>query len=152
MEGVPFEVSETGWGEFQLGIRVVFHDPHQKPLSLVHHLKLYPTSEEAAAMQVRSSRPVVSEHYEEIIFDPPTAAMAEVLIKEPQYQDLSASPRYAEISKLETDELKRIEAAIAMVQSQLSDLGVVSANKTTTSSGSPSEALPSPSPKKHSRK
>lgn len=152
MESVPFEVSETGWGEFQLGIRIVFHDPHQKPLSLVHHLKLYPTSEEAAAMQVRSSRPVISEHYEEIIFDPPTVTMAEVLAKEPQYQDLSSSPRYAEISKLETEELQRIEAAMAMVQSQLNSLGVVPTSKTTASSAPPSEALPSPSLKKHSRK
>lgn len=150
VEGAPFKVSETGWGEFQLNIRIVFQDPHQKPLSLVHHLKLYPTSEEAAAMQAKSARPVVSEHYEEIVFDPPTTTMAAILAKEPQYQDLQASPRCAELSNLEAEELRRIEAATALLQTQLDSLGGASADKPPASTALPSEA-PS-SPKRHSRK
>jgi YEATS domain-containing protein 4 len=93
IEQSPFEVTETGWGEFQLNIRIVFQDPNQKPLNFTHHLKLYPTEE---ANQVKTSRPIVSEHYEEIIFDPPTELMASVLQKELQYLDLRTSHRYAE--------------------------------------------------------
>lgn len=87
-------MTETGWGEFQLNIRIVFQDPNQKPLNLVHHLKLYPTDE--AANQLKTSKPVVSEHYEEIVFDPPTDAMASILVQEAQYVDYRTSTRYAE--------------------------------------------------------
>ena len=36
------EVTELGWGEFEVGIRLVFHDPSEQPIDLSHHLKLYP--------------------------------------------------------------------------------------------------------------
>lgn len=128
VEKAPFEVGETGWGEFQLNIRIVFQDANQKPLNLTHHLKLYPTSEDAATSQVKTSRPVVSEHYEEIIFDPPTVMMTEILQKEPQFADLKTSPKYSEFSKMETEELLRIEAAMALVKSQLVQIGVGKVN------------------------
>ena len=38
----PFEVTETGWGEFEVGMRIFFHDPVQKPVSVTHVLKLHP--------------------------------------------------------------------------------------------------------------
>lgn len=145
MESPPFEVTETGWGEFQLNIRIVFQDANQKPLSLVHHLKLYPTEE--AGSQLKTSRPVVSEHYEEIIFDPPTAAMAEILSGDPALARPETSPRYAEctllsnaslryllidpitmimllllVQKLETEELDRIAKAIEQVQGQIAEV------------------------------
>jgi hypothetical protein len=39
----PFEVTETGWGEFEVGIQIHFHDPSQPPVSVVHLLKLHPS-------------------------------------------------------------------------------------------------------------
>ena len=38
----PFEVSETGWGEFEASIRIFFKDPEERPLDLFHLIKLYP--------------------------------------------------------------------------------------------------------------
>ena len=38
----PFEVTETGWGEFEAGIRLVFRDPTEQPLDLFHQIRLYP--------------------------------------------------------------------------------------------------------------
>ncbi|PJF18638.1 hypothetical protein PSACC_01543, partial [Paramicrosporidium saccamoebae] len=73
--------------------KIVFQDANQKPLNFTHHLMLYPTEE---ASQVKTSRPVISEHYEEIIFDPPTELMADILKQELQYVDPKTSPRYAE--------------------------------------------------------
>lgn len=93
VEQAPFEVTETGWGEFQVQIRIVFQDAGQKPLNLTHHLKLYPTEE---ATQLKTSRPVVSEHYEEIVFDPPTETMAAILAREPHYAEIHTSARHAE--------------------------------------------------------
>ncbi len=38
----PFEVSETGWGEFEASIRIYFKDSDERPLDLFHLIKLYP--------------------------------------------------------------------------------------------------------------
>ena len=46
IEEPPFEVSESGWGEFEIAMTLHFHsDVCDKPLSLYHHLKLYPEDE-----------------------------------------------------------------------------------------------------------
>jgi hypothetical protein len=39
----PYEVSETGWGEFEASLRVYFKDPNEAPLDLFHLIKLYPS-------------------------------------------------------------------------------------------------------------
>lgn len=31
---MPFEVSETGWGEFELLIKIYFQDPNERPVSV----------------------------------------------------------------------------------------------------------------------
>lgn len=136
MEEAPFEVTETGWGEFQLTIRIVFQDPSQKPLSLVHHLKLYPTDE--AANQLKTSKPVISEQYEEVVFDPPTGLMASILSKEAQYADYKTGRKYSEsiftfisivgyscsnvVAQLEEAELVKIDAALRLVYEQIADV------------------------------
>ena len=45
----PFEVSETGWGEFEAGIRIFFKDPEEQPIDLFHIIKLYPPLSVGAA-------------------------------------------------------------------------------------------------------
>jgi len=35
-------VSETGWGEFEAGLRIFFKDPNESPIDLFHNIKLYP--------------------------------------------------------------------------------------------------------------
>ncbi len=42
MESPPFEVAEVGWGEFDIGIKIHFHDTREQPVSLAHHLRLFP--------------------------------------------------------------------------------------------------------------
>jgi len=29
----PYEVTETGWGEFEVIIKIYFHDPTERPVS-----------------------------------------------------------------------------------------------------------------------
>lgn len=38
----PFELKETGWGEFDLVFRVLFRSPGIPPVDIMHRLKLYP--------------------------------------------------------------------------------------------------------------
>jgi YEATS domain-containing protein 4 len=52
----PFELNETGWGEFQAVIRVHFKDSDEQPIDLLHHLKLYPPPNQPPLSQKRVSR------------------------------------------------------------------------------------------------
>ena len=36
----PFHLSRRGWGEFPVRVQVHFTNPHNKPVDLIHHLKL----------------------------------------------------------------------------------------------------------------
>ena len=42
VEKWPFEIHQTGWGEFDIGVKLYFVDPSEKPLEVSHMLKLYP--------------------------------------------------------------------------------------------------------------
>ncbi|XP_019243379.1 PREDICTED: transcription initiation factor TFIID subunit 14b-like isoform X1 [Nicotiana attenuata] len=72
VDGPPFELSECGWGEFEIVITLHFHtDVCDKPLHLYHHLKLYPEDESGP---LSTKRPVVVESYDEIVLAEPSEA------------------------------------------------------------------------------
>lgn len=37
----PFEVTEMGWGEFEAKMTMHFKDPSEKPVDILHQLRLY---------------------------------------------------------------------------------------------------------------
>jgi YEATS domain-containing protein 4 len=67
-ERPPYEVHETGWGEFEILIQVYFHDAKEKKIDIYHLLQLYPKT---SATSLSTKKPVVSENYDEIIFNEP---------------------------------------------------------------------------------
>lgn len=71
----PYELSETGWGEFEIVIKIFFVDPAEKPVSIFHLLKLFQTDPAIVA----GKRNVVSEHYDELVFTDPTNTMYHLL-------------------------------------------------------------------------
>nr|GLL23615.1 transcription initiation factor TFIID subunit 14b-like [Ipomoea trifida] len=77
VEVPPFEVSECGWGEFEIAITLHFHsDVCDKPLHLYHQLKLYP-EDESGPLSIK--KPVVVETYDEIVlFEPSETFLARV--------------------------------------------------------------------------
>ncbi|GKA49554.1 transcription initiation factor TFIID subunit 14b-like protein [Tanacetum coccineum] len=73
VESPPFELSESGWGEFEIAITLHFHsDVSDKPLHLYHHLKLYP-EDDSGSMSVK--KPVVIESYDEVVFTEPSESL-----------------------------------------------------------------------------
>ncbi|KAK3858191.1 hypothetical protein Pcinc_035599 [Petrolisthes cinctipes] len=102
----PYEVTETGWGEFEIIIKIFFHDPNERPVTIYHILKLFqsppgttpasatnpvtatPAATTPAAVAVAAAaaaatgdlkKPLVSEFYEELIFQDPSAMMRQLL-------------------------------------------------------------------------
>jgi len=78
----PYEVTETGWGEFEIVIKIYFQDPNERPVTFYHILKLFQNSPEI----VVGKKPVVSEFYEEIVFQEPTAMMHQLLQNIPELE------------------------------------------------------------------
>ena len=83
----PFSVTETGWGEFEVQIKIFFvPEAGEKPLTVLHHLKLHPWSGPTSLPPVPAAEPgssaeapaapalppvVHSWQYEEIVFPEP---------------------------------------------------------------------------------
>lgn len=56
----PFHVTETGWGEFEIQIKIFFvPEANEKPLTLFHHLKLHPWLQNVAAVEAEPSVPAI---------------------------------------------------------------------------------------------
>lgn len=77
VDAPPFELSEAGWGEFEIAITLYFHsDVCDKPVNLYHQLRLYPDDEGSS---FSTKKPVVVEFYDEVVFpDPSEAFLARV--------------------------------------------------------------------------
>ncbi|KKF96868.1 hypothetical protein CFO_g790 [Ceratocystis platani] len=72
--GKPFVVHETGWGEFEITLKLYYvAESGEKPQTLYHHLRLHPygrTEEEKEAMRVPNGE-VKAWIYEEQLFNEP---------------------------------------------------------------------------------
>ena len=74
----PFEVTETGWGEFEAGIRIFFRSPEEDPIDITHLIKLYPLPASSSSA-ANSKKAVMYEHYDEVVFTHPTEEFARCL-------------------------------------------------------------------------
>lgn len=76
----PFEITEAGWGEFEIQIKIYFVDPNEKVLSLSHFLRLYPLEDPFMIRHPPNKHgTVITEQYDEIVFYDPTLIMHSVL-------------------------------------------------------------------------
>lgn len=79
IEQPPFEVSETGWGEFEIQVKLYFvPESGEKPQTLWHSLKLHPYGPNAETMRERREV-VTSQNYEEIVFNEPVEPFYDLL-------------------------------------------------------------------------
>ncbi|KAI5286451.1 NuA4 histone H4 acetyltransferase complex and the SWR1 complex subunit [Ascosphaera acerosa] len=79
VERPPFEVHETGWGEFEIQVKLYFvPESLEKPQTLWHTLTLHPYGEDAEGRKAR--REVVrSVNYEEVVFNEPVEQFYDTL-------------------------------------------------------------------------
>jgi YEATS domain-containing protein 4 len=77
----PYEVTETGWGEFAIQIIIHFKDESEEPpVTLSHHLKLFNDNK---ALPQTTKVPVISEKYDEFVFVNPTHKFYNCLMQPP---------------------------------------------------------------------
>lgn len=83
VKGQPFQIHETGWGEFEITMKLYYvPESSEKPQTLYHHLRLHPfgrTEEEKEAMRLNGGE-VISWVYEEQIFNEPYEPFYDILI------------------------------------------------------------------------
>jgi YEATS domain-containing protein 4 len=91
----PFEVTETGWGEFEIQIKIYFiTEANEKVLTVQHLLKLHPWTIKDGIMQAAPDIPrgpdgtpsldVVPVHswqYDEVVFNDPTEALYNITMQ-----------------------------------------------------------------------
>lgn len=78
----PYTISETGWGEFEIPIKIFFADPTERPVTLHHSLKLFANTdgdEGNALLITTKNKAVTAEAYDEIVFQEPTKYMKSLL-------------------------------------------------------------------------
>lgn len=146
IESPPFEVNETGWGEFEIQIKLYFvAESTEKPQTLWHSLKLHPYGPDAEAKKERRDV-IVSQHYEEVLFNEPVEQFYSLLTSGPPpppgpkgkggkgakqaQQPMSArtaeipyadSPKNPYSQKTEAKELDRLGEAIKTVDQMLKE-------------------------------
>lgn len=71
----PYEVTETGWGEFEIVIKIYFNDPNERPVTLYHLLKLFQSETDI----MLGKKHLVAEFYDELVFQDPSSMMQQLL-------------------------------------------------------------------------
>lgn len=80
--GKPFEVSDTGWGEFEVAVKLYYiNESGEKPQTLYHYLRLHPygRTEEEKQQMIMENGEVISWAYEEQLFNEPFDAFFRIL-------------------------------------------------------------------------
>ncbi|KFD54014.1 hypothetical protein M514_05033 [Trichuris suis] len=73
----PFEITETGWGEFEALIRLFFADPAERSVNIFHVIRLFNNDPDVIA----GKKPLIAECYDELIFWQPSVSMYDALRK-----------------------------------------------------------------------
>ncbi|GIY26597.1 YEATS domain-containing protein 4 [Caerostris extrusa] len=113
----PYQVTETGWGEFEIVIKIFFQDSNERPVTIYHFLKLFDREKDGNVKTV--SAPVNSESYDELVFMDPTAKMYR-LLTHPKNTSLINHKTNYEDKKLR--DLQKILNAKKKVKAEIADL------------------------------
>lgn len=133
IEEPPFEVTETGWGEFEIGIKIFFiSEANEKNINLYHHLKLHPYPGLKPSDVVTGSNDedtgqdengvVSSIQYDEIVFNEPTEQLFQIMTKKPG-NILPKTKNESIFSKeTEAEEIQRFDNGIKTVNLEIEKL------------------------------
>ena len=115
----PYEVEETGWGEFEILITIYFST--QEKVVIKHMLQLYPTQNN----KIINGNQVLSEKYDEFVFsnDLPTVSEVELLSAENLEKEQRELDRIQECHEKVLAEYEIRKMEIARLEEELKILG-----------------------------
>ncbi|SCU81657.1 LAFA_0C06392g1_1 [Lachancea sp. 'fantastica'] len=127
VEAPPFELTETGWGEFEINVKIHFVDAAgEKPVSFYHHLRLHEyrdplkTLVKGETSTSTKNADVESIFYDEIVFNEPNEDFFKILMAKPGYLLPSNKSDKVVFSKqLEREEIDRIKIGIGKVDEEI---------------------------------
>eukprot|EP00095_Tigriopus_kingsejongensis_P012109 snap_masked-scaffold97_size377342-processed-gene-0.1 protein:Tk12109 transcript:snap_masked-scaffold97_size377342-processed-gene-0.1-mRNA-1 annotation:"yeats domain containing protein 4" len=119
----PYEVSETGWGEFEVQIKIHFNDANERPITFYHMLKLFHTGADpnTTTALVQGRKTVVSENYDEIIFQEPTQYI-NTLLTTTRCITLNAYKHETNFDEKRDKTMDSIKGGRAKVQEEITEL------------------------------
>ena len=122
----PYQVTETGWREFEIVIKIHFHTGaelgiNEKNFQIFHGLKLHPYNPQAPK---RPNGEVSSVLFDELVFQEPTEATFEKLTRKPvnllPYRLSDPQKKNQEYLRTnEIDELARLDMYITKVKEEI---------------------------------
>ncbi|ESO07050.1 hypothetical protein HELRODRAFT_92407, partial [Helobdella robusta] len=123
----PYEVTETGWGEFEVIIKIYFNDPNEKPVTIYHLLKLFQSDTDIMS----GKKNLVSESYDEMasnfyyfpfcnhsVFQDPSVLMHR-LLTQPRPLHLGNYMHETNFEEKKQRQLAAIEQASAKIKQQI---------------------------------
>ncbi|XP_070560968.1 YEATS domain-containing protein 4-like [Ptychodera flava] len=113
----PYEVTETGWGEFEVVIKIFFNDPNERPVTVYHLLKLF----QSETNLMLGKKNVVSEQYDELIFQDPTQMMQQLLTNTRQLT-LGPHKHETDFEEQERKTLVSIQSAKKKIRFEIAEL------------------------------
>ncbi|KAL0479552.1 YEATS domain-containing protein [Acrasis kona] len=128
VDQAPFEVSEQGWGEFEIIIIIYCKDSSIKPIKLRHPLRLWSTDPNV----VSTKKPFCEETYDELLFyEPSEDFYKDLMLNQPFQQNVTpvksyklsvqnVVDQYAPIFS-EEKELNRVNDAIKKINEQIQE-------------------------------
>lgn len=130
IEQPPFEVSETGWGEFEIMIKIHFQNVvSEKPVVLYHHLRLHPYEDDVNGQPWPKDKPVMSLLYDELVFNEPTESLYQVFadhnalnVNLPNKKTIKDPSLPLFSTQLEQEENERLDNALDEINSQIATL------------------------------
>lgn len=124
IEAPPFELTETGWGEFEINIKIYFiEEANEKMLSFYHHLRLHPYYNVSAEGPQKPNDEISSVFYDEIVFNEPNEQFFKTLMSTPGNLLPSNKTEACVFSKqLEQEEIDRVNLGIKQVDLEIEEL------------------------------
>lgn len=126
VEAPPFELTETGWGEFEINVKVHFVDEAgEKLLNFYHHLRLHPyqlVNGQPPPPQ-KANDEISAVFYDEIVFNEPNEQFFKILMSTPGNLLPSNKTDSCVFSRqLEQEEIDRIDIGIEKVDREIEEL------------------------------
>lgn len=102
----PFELTETGWGEFDISMKVFFVDPNEKPLVITHLLKLFHCDHDI----MMGHKSLVREIYDEMVFiDPSPSFYRSLLMSRSSSSAAAVAPHVTDFKEVKRTTLAAIQ-------------------------------------------